>query len=187
MPEAAVLVVAEEVAADGLAFEVGAAGNFLQDVFFDRAGVGGGGVVEGGGERGEGEAEEEERGEEPQDAASGAENGDDFVAPRHLGEGVEDGEEQADRQAHDNDLGHAEEVKLRDARKRGFVLEESRCILAQVEDQPDGDEPQHAVKERLKDANEDVSIDNLHDDGRAQHGRRPGCKYPAEAGRHQSV
>ena len=185
VPEAAVFAIAEEVASDRLALEVLAAGDFLQDVLFDRTGVGSGGVIEGRGEDGEQQTEDEEGGEQPENAAPRTEDGDELVAARHLGEGVKNGQEQADREAHQDDFRDPEEVKFRDARKRGFVLEESRCILAQVEDQPDGDKPQHAVKERLEHANEDVSVEDLHS-GRPGWNASSG-EYPAAAARHQSV
>lgn len=184
VPEAAVFTIAEKMAADGAGVRVVAAGKLLEDVFFHGAGVGSGGVIEGGGKSCSEQAEEEDGGEQANDAAAGAEDRDDFVAPRHLGERVKDGEEQADWQADENDLGNTEEIKLREEIKRGFVLQESRCILAEVENQPDGNKSRDAIKEGLENANENIPVKNLHAVGKPSLARRD---YPAADGRHQLV
>lgn len=184
VPETAVFTVAEKVTADGAGVRVVAAGKLLEDIFFHRASVGGGGVIEGGGKSGGEQPEQQDGREEADDAASGAEDRDDFVAPGHLGERVEDGEEQADRQADEDDLGNAEEIKLREKIKRGFVLQESRCILAEVENQPDGNKPRDAIKEGLENANENIPVKNLHAVGAP---RLAKGDYPAADGRHQLV
>ena len=59
VPESAVFVVAEEVPADGLLVGVIGAGDFLEDIFFHRAGVGCSGVVQRGGECRQEKTEEE--------------------------------------------------------------------------------------------------------------------------------
>ncbi len=84
--------------------------------------MGGGGIIEKGRGSCEDEAEDKKWHEQADNAASGTEYGDDFVAARHLGQGVKHGQENPNGETHENDFRSPPKVKFQDERKRCFVI-----------------------------------------------------------------
>ena len=93
---------------------------FLQFVA-DRAGLGGEAVVENGQNAGRDQSRRDQRNKDPVETAAGAEHGDDFISPRHLGQRVEKCQQKCHRDAEHDDARNLEQIKAQDETDAGVA------------------------------------------------------------------
>ena len=154
-PEAAILPVAEEMILDAPVAMMARLDLFLHLVAYQSR-LRGQTVVQQCQHSRHRQTDNDQRKKNPVKTLSGAEHGDDFVAPGHLGHGVKKRQQQPYRDAQDKHAGNLKQVKLRDQLQRGAITqggnpcEKIRQVHAQIPDQPNGDKPADAVKKREK-------------------------------------
>jgi len=105
------------------------------------------------------EAGDQERSDNPGQAHSRSEHGNDLVRARHPAEAEEQRQEQGDREENDEDLGDLREIVFQDQDPGHALVQKRRDIVADVEDKPDRDKPRDAVKVRLEKITQDVAIE----------------------------
>src|SRR5206468_10027414 len=89
-------------------------------------------------------------------------HGDDFVRARHATERKEQHKQQRDREEDNENLRHLGGVIADRKRKSEMFVDESRDIVTDVEDEPDGEKAGNAVDIDLQKIANDVAVEQAH-------------------------
>ena len=92
------------------------------------------------------------------------EHGNNFIRTRHSTERKKKRQQKRNRQQDDEHLRDLRGVIANDKRQSDMVVNESRNIVADVEDEPDRDKSGNAVKINLHEVSNDVPIEKSHCD-----------------------
>ena len=92
------------------------------------------------------------------------EHGNNFIRPRHSAERKKKGQQKRNRQQDNEYLRDLRGVIARDQKQWNMVVNETRDIVADVEDEPDRGESRDAVKINLHEVSNHVSIKKSHCD-----------------------
>ena len=133
IPESAVLAVAEEMISNPIK-RLLPRFDLALDLFARRSGLRGQSVIEYAQKSRHEESHDYQRDENPVEADTCTEHGDDLVAPGHLGKGVEKGQKETDRNAQDDDARDLQQIVARYEGKSGMSGKKIRQIDTQIPD-----------------------------------------------------
>ena len=89
-------------------------------------------------------------------------HGNNFIRTRHSPKCKEERQQQRNRQKDDEHLRDLRRVIANDQKQSNMVVNETRDIVADVEDEPDRDKSGDAVEVNLQEISNDVSIEKSH-------------------------
>lgn len=102
--------------------------------------------------------ENKERREDTEETGASGQHGDDLIGARHATENEKEREKERDWQQDNQNLWDLGSVKFQDAAESEVQVEEARNAVADIEDQPDRNEPDDAVNVGLQEVSGDISI-----------------------------
>jgi hypothetical protein len=103
-------------------------------------------------------SENKEWREDTDETGAGGQHGDDLIGARHPTKNEKESEKERDWQQDDQNLWDLGSVKFQNAPESEMEIKEGRNAVADIEDQPDRNEPDDAVKVGLQEVPGDISI-----------------------------
>ena len=125
--------------------------------------VGRHGIIQGRARRGRQQTDQEQRRQDSRQAHARGKHGDNFIRARHPAQAEEQREQERDRQENDENLGDLGEIILQDQQARDALIEKSRDVVADVEDEPDRGEAGDAIEVGLEEIPHHVAIQTSHE------------------------
>ncbi len=124
--------------------------------------MGGEGIIQGEGDSSGEKADDEKRQDEAGHTHASGQHRDDLVRARHAAERKEEGQEERHREQNHQHLRDLGPVKAQDQAQRRPFIEDGRAVIADVENEPDGEETKDAINEGLEEIPEDVAVEKSH-------------------------